>query len=206
MRAGLAGKVAGEVPARRLDEVRHRGGRGDGRADRLRPLFPRDRGLHAGGDPGFARAHRFDGVQFLEPASIDESLEPGRLADFRRCAEAMGLYLEVGLPSPNPVRRRANSGERSRRGSWPASWNRRSMRWRTWAAVTPGSTSAIATTDSARDTPWNVQVAATLEVIRDLTPRLKERGHPPRDRDPRRPDREELLGLHRTARPRGRRA
>ena len=53
----------------------------------------------------FAQAHHFDGVQFSGPASIDPELDRARLAAFRERAEAMGLYLEVGLPSPNPARR-----------------------------------------------------------------------------------------------------
>src|SRR5437868_3085955 len=53
----------------------------------------------------FAQEHGFDGVQFLEPASLDRALDPARLAAIRGEAEARGLYLEVGLPSPNPVRR-----------------------------------------------------------------------------------------------------
>ena len=58
----------------------------------------------------FAQAHHFDGVQFLEPASIDPRLDHRRLRDFRRQAEAMGLYLEIGLPSPNPVHRSGEVG------------------------------------------------------------------------------------------------
>src|ERR1700722_2226600 len=53
----------------------------------------------------FAQAHYFDGVQFEEPAVIEPGLDRARLAEYRRRAEAMGLYLEVGLPSPNPARR-----------------------------------------------------------------------------------------------------
>src|SRR5437764_14986371 len=68
------------------------------------------RGFTAEATLEFARAHRFDGVQFLEPAAIDVALEPVRLDAFRRRAEAMGLYLEVGLASPNPVRRSRGLG------------------------------------------------------------------------------------------------
>src|SRR5258708_7789715 len=52
----------------------------------------------------FARTHGLDGVQFLEPSAIDIGLDPERLVAFRSKADAMGLYLEVGLPSPNPFR------------------------------------------------------------------------------------------------------
>ncbi len=63
------------------------------------------RGLSAGDTLNFAESHGFDGVQFLDPESIEPSLDPERLAGFRHQADARNLYLEVGLPSPNPVRR-----------------------------------------------------------------------------------------------------
>src|SRR5208283_768500 len=59
----------------------------------------------------FARTHGMDGVQFLEPSVIDAGLDPERLGWFRRQADAMGLYLEVGLSSPNPVRRSREQGQ-----------------------------------------------------------------------------------------------
>jgi sugar phosphate isomerase/epimerase len=134
------------------------------------------RGFTAEATLEFARAHRFDGVQFLEPAAIDDSLEPGRLTAFRRRAEAMGLYLEVGLPSPNPVRRSRELG--------------REVAARDLAHELEPRVDALAELgcrhtrlyvgdrhDRFRlDTPWDVQVTATVEVIRHLTPRLKERG------------------------------
>ena len=70
------------------------------------------RGFTAAQTLEFAQAHHFDGVQFLEPASIDPKLDPQRLTAFRNQAAVMGLYLEVGLPSPNPVRRSRELGRR----------------------------------------------------------------------------------------------
>ena len=58
----------------------------------------------------FAKAHRFDGVQFLDASSIDASLDAGALTEFRRLATEMGLYLEAGIPSPNPLRRARELG------------------------------------------------------------------------------------------------
>ena len=52
----------------------------------------------------FARDHRLDGVQFLEPASLATDLDPARLSRARSMADARGLVLDVGLPSPNPTR------------------------------------------------------------------------------------------------------
>jgi sugar phosphate isomerase/epimerase len=50
----------------------------------------------------FAASLQLDGVQFLEPSALDPDLAPDRLASIRREADARGLYLEIGLPSPNP--------------------------------------------------------------------------------------------------------
>src|SRR6184192_4299169 len=124
----------------------------------------------------FARAHRFDGVQFLEPASIDAALEPARLDAFRRRAEVMGLYLEVGLPSPNPVRRSRELGR-----SVSARELAYEMEPRVEALAALGCRHARAYVGDRHDrfrtdTPWNDQIAATVAVIGHLTPRLKERG------------------------------
>src|SRR5947207_11214207 len=58
----------------------------------------------------FARTHGLDGVQFVEPSQIDTGLALGQMERFRLLTESMGLYLEVGLPSPNPVRRSRELG------------------------------------------------------------------------------------------------
>ncbi len=63
------------------------------------------RGFTAEATLRFARAHRFDGVQFLDAASIDESLDPAAMSRFRGLADELGLYVEAGSsPSPNPHR------------------------------------------------------------------------------------------------------
>jgi 3-oxoisoapionate decarboxylase len=135
-----------------------------------------NRGFTADATLDFARTHRFDGVQFLESASIDASLAPDRLVEFLRRAEAMGLYLEVGLPSPNPVRRSRELG--------------REVSTRDLARELEPSVDALAELGCSHarlyigdrhdrfrlDTPWDVQVAATIGVIHHLTHRLKERG------------------------------
>src|SRR5690242_9836160 len=124
----------------------------------------------------FAKAHRFDGVQFLDAASIDESLDATALAGLRRLGEEMGLYLEAGLPSPNPVRRARELGH-------PVSA-------REMAGLLMPHVDGLAALgcrharlylgdrhDRFRvDAPWHAQVAESLDVIRELTPRLKERG------------------------------
>jgi sugar phosphate isomerase/epimerase len=134
------------------------------------------RGLTADATLEFARDHRLDGVQFLEPASIDRSLDPGRLAAFRGRAEAMGLYLEVGMPSPNPVRRSRELG----REIAPRDLANE-LRSLVDATAALGCRHARLYVGDRHDrfrtdTAWDVQVAATVEVIRLLTPRLKEYG------------------------------
>jgi 3-oxoisoapionate decarboxylase len=132
------------------------------------------RGLSPEKTLDFARSHRLDGVQFLEPSVIDGQLDPGRLADFRRSAESMGLYLEVGLPSPNPVRR-------SREQDHPVSPSEhaRDLEPHLEAVATLGCHHARAYVGDRHDrfrsdTPWSVQLSATLETLILLTPRLKD--------------------------------
>src|SRR4051812_17334457 len=68
------------------------------------------RGLTPDQTLNFARERGLDGIQFSEPAALDPGLDPARLGAIRRLAESLGLYLEIGLPSPNPVRRSRELG------------------------------------------------------------------------------------------------
>jgi 3-oxoisoapionate decarboxylase len=124
----------------------------------------------------FAKEHHFDGVQILEPASIEPGLNRARLAEYRRRAEAIGLYLEVGLPSPNPSRRARELG----RAVDPAEL--------AWELVPHVEAVAALACRHARvyvgdrhdrfrlDSPWETQIEATIDVIERLTPRLKDLG------------------------------
>jgi sugar phosphate isomerase/epimerase len=134
------------------------------------------RGYTAEATLEFARTHRFDGVQFLEPAAIVASLDPGRLDAFGRRAAAMGLYLEVGLPSPNPVRRARELGS----AVTPADWAR-ALEPAVEAVSALGCRHARVYVGDRHDrfrtdTSWDVQIDATVAVLHLLTPRLKERG------------------------------
>ncbi|CEF48406.1 unnamed protein product [uncultured bacterium] len=124
----------------------------------------------------FARSHHFDGVQFLEPASIDPNLNPQRLKAVRDQAATMGLYLEVGLPSPNPTRRSRELG--------------RSVDRREMARELGPHIDAVALLgcrharvyvgdrhDRFRtDTPWFAQIEASVAVLQQITPRLRDAG------------------------------
>ena len=134
------------------------------------------RGLTALQTLEFAQGHHFDGVQFLEPAAIDPRLDRGRLSEFRRRAEVMGLYLEVGLPSPNPVRRSRELG--------------RVVEAAELALELVPHVEAVAAISCRQarvyigdrhdrfrsESPWPMQIEATIDVIERLTPRLKDLG------------------------------
>jgi len=113
-----------------------------------------------------------DGVQFLEPSVIDAGLDAERLGSFRRRADAMGLYLEVGLPCPNPVRRSREQGPPMSAGDVARLFGRdlegvAALGCR-HARVYVGDRH-----DRFRsDVPGPAQVEATLEVFYLLTPRL----------------------------------
>jgi sugar phosphate isomerase/epimerase len=124
----------------------------------------------------FAHAHHFDGVQFLEPRSIDADLDPRRLEAFRNQAASMGLYLEVGLPSPNPARRSreldraVDSDERARelRPEIEALAHLGCRHGRVYV----GDRHDRFRTDYA----WNDQLESTVGVLKRVTPQLRELG------------------------------
>ncbi len=120
----------------------------------------------------FARTHGMEGVQFLEPAAIDAGLDPERLSGFRRRADAMGLYLEVGLFSPNPVRRAREQGRPMSAGDVA-----RDLGPHLEAIAALGCRHARVYVGDRHDrfrsdVTWEAQVEATLEVLYLLTPRL----------------------------------
>jgi sugar phosphate isomerase/epimerase len=134
------------------------------------------RGLSPEATLEFACRHGFDGVQFLEPESIDAALDPARLAAFLGEADARGLYLEVGLPSPNPVRRSRLEG----RGVDPSE-HARDLGRQVEAIAALGCRHARAYVGDRHDrfrtdVPWPDQRAATVEVLRRLAPRLRDLG------------------------------
>jgi sugar phosphate isomerase/epimerase len=124
----------------------------------------------------FAREHSFDGIQLLEPRSIDPEYQPERLQGVRRMADALDLYLEVGLPSPNPVRQ---SRERGRAVS-PREWAHELERPVQALAILGCRHGRVYVGDRhdrfRSDTPWRDQLAATALVIELLAPRLKDIG------------------------------
>jgi sugar phosphate isomerase/epimerase len=132
------------------------------------------RGLSARATLEFASARGLDGVQFLEPSSIDPVLDPARLGEFRREADALGLYLEVGIPSPSPIRLAREEG----REVSPAGYSQELARHVEGVAAL-GCRHARAYIGDRHDRfrhdpPWSDQVDAAFETLELLTPTLRE--------------------------------
>jgi sugar phosphate isomerase/epimerase len=124
----------------------------------------------------FARSHGLEGVQFLDPAVIDPDMDTNRLIDFRRQADALGLYVEVGLTSPNPVRRARALGH-----PVTAQEHARTLRREVEAVAALGCSFARAYVGDRHDrfrtdVSWSHQIEATLEVLAPLVPFLNEFG------------------------------
>jgi sugar phosphate isomerase/epimerase len=122
----------------------------------------------------FAQTHSFDGVQFLEPATIDPELDLARLAAFRGQVDAMGLYLEVGLPSPNPFRRARELGRDVGAAEWASELKRHVE-----GVAALGCRHARAYVGDRHDrfrtdVSWPAQIDATIEVLRLLSPQLAD--------------------------------
>lgn len=130
------------------------------------------RGLSPEATLRFSAEHGFDGVQFLDAASIDRSLDRGALTRFRRMADDLGLHVEAGLPSPNPAR-------------WARERGRPCGVDEVAGAIAPQveGLAALGCRHARmyvgdrhdrfrRDLPWEEQLSGSLEVIRALTPRL----------------------------------
>ncbi len=122
----------------------------------------------------FAREHGFAGVQFLEPAALDADLNHDRLRSIARRASELGLYVEIGLPSPNPTRRsRLEDREIS------AEEHARDLMPHLRAVAAMGCTHARVYVgdrhDRFRSQPeWEVQLDATLDVLKRLAPALRD--------------------------------
>ena len=136
-----------------------------------------------------ADRHNFDGVQFLEPAVLEFHLDRNKLSEVKELAERGDrLYIEVGLPSPNPVRR----GRELCRVVGPSEM----------AVELEPHVHALAHLGCRHgridfgdrherfrsDVSWPHQIDATVAVIDRLTPLLRSLGIR-LERDARRPDR-----------------
>ena len=122
----------------------------------------------------FAVARGFGGVQFLEPGEIAPGLGRRALEDFRGRARALDLYLEVGIPCPNPVRASRALG----RAVDPVE-HAQSLAPHLDAVAALGCRHARLYIGDRHDrfrtdVRWDAQIAATQEVLRLLAPRLRD--------------------------------
>jgi sugar phosphate isomerase/epimerase len=122
----------------------------------------------------YAQSQGFDGVQFLEPAALDRELNPKHLEAIRQNAEARGMYLEIGIPSPNPVRRSRQEGR-----SVSAQEYARELSRHLEAVAALGCKHARAYVGDRHDrfrtdVTWPHQCAATLDVLSRLAPQLRD--------------------------------
>ena len=134
------------------------------------------RGLSAEATLDFAREHQLQGVQFREPTALVPDLDPSKLGEFRNLAASKGLALEVGLPSPNPVRRSRIEGRTVDAGE-----QARDLIRHIEAIEILGCSHARAYIGDRHDrfrndSPWENQIAATIDVLKRLEPHLRERG------------------------------
>ena len=134
------------------------------------------RGLSAEETLEFARVRGLEGVQFLDPSAIDPALDSERLSTFRRRADALGLYLEVGLPCPNPVRRSRAEGRPITAAEYAGDLARHVA-----AVAALGCSHARVYVGDRhdrfrRDTSWPDQIAATTDVLQRLAPLLRDWG------------------------------
>ena len=166
-RSDVAARPAWSRPAvRRGAEASAGGGdswreTGDEGADRLRPLHHRPSRLHARGDPRDSRRLTASTASSSsKPPRSTRRSTPAPLADFRRSAEALGLYLEVGTPlaQPGPPIARAGASRSPPGETGRSPWHRTSRRWPRWAAATPGLYVGDRHDRFRTDVPWEVAV------------------------------------------------
>ncbi len=140
------------------------------------------RGLSAEAALQLAHERGLGGVQFLDATAIDADLDLEHLRAFRGWAEApdqdgrrRDLYVEVGIPSPNPVRR-SRIEKRTISSDEHAEYLIRHLD----AAAALGSRHLRAYIGDRhdrfrRDVSWADQIEAAQDVIRRIAPALRER-------------------------------
>jgi len=134
------------------------------------------RGLEPEEALAFAEGLGLEGVQFLEPSAVDERLDHSRLIRLAEAAEARGMYVEIGVPCPNPFGGLSPAEapvEPRARAGW--------FRPRLEAANALGARAVRAFVGSRHDrfrtdVSWAEQRRATAETLRAMTPDLERLG------------------------------
>ncbi|HEU5116685.1 MAG TPA: sugar phosphate isomerase/epimerase [Isosphaeraceae bacterium] len=134
------------------------------------------RKLSASGCLQFALDHGLEGVQLLEPSIVDPTLCCESMRDLAAEAQSLGLYLEIGIPSPNPFK---VTSQPSRSPS--ARDHARALIPHLEAVSALGCHVARAYLGDRHDRfrgdhDWRMQIAATVDVLRELRPVLLDLG------------------------------
>lgn len=136
----------------------------------------KDRGFTAEQVLHFAHERGLEGVQFTEPSQIDGELDPEKLLEFKAVADSMGLYVELGISSPNPSRT-APGRERPIEPRELANQLRKQLE----AASILGLKAVRAYLGDRHDRfrtdiRWSEQIKLSREVLLELAPSLRELG------------------------------
>ena len=131
------------------------------------------RGLNPLAALEFVRALGLDGVQFLEPRSISPDLDPNSLDALRDRATELGMYLEIGVASPNPIRASRTAG-RAVNANELAQELMRQLE----AAARLGVSHVRAYVGDRHDRfrsdpPWQTHLDASMNVMKRLAPALR---------------------------------
>jgi sugar phosphate isomerase/epimerase len=134
------------------------------------------RGLSVEAVLDFANHRKLDGVQFLEPRAIAAELDQHRLQDVRQMAQAKGLALEIGLPSPNPARQSRIAGR-----SIAADDHAKDLIPHVVAVAHLGCRHARVYLGDRHDrfrldSRWTEQLDASLATLKRLEPTLRDQG------------------------------
>jgi sugar phosphate isomerase/epimerase len=130
----------------------------------------RELGLSPRATLDYAEQHGLDGVQFCGIRDLSPDLDSRVLSDLRAHGDALGLYTQVSVTSPNP--HLFNRGSESL-----VSWLSREIEaaaccgWHELHGVLGGTEQRVDV-----QVPWSRHMADSLAVIRELGPVLRHHG------------------------------
>jgi 3-oxoisoapionate decarboxylase len=123
----------------------------------------------------YVQDHRLDGAHFFSARELSPTLDPGRLAEISQEAVRRGLYLEVGIPTINPYKFGDAQGVAV--AALGDGDYRRGLERAIRAARSTGCRelrSNIAAREARWSRDWPEWVRASTNMLRELTPLLKE--------------------------------
>ena len=134
----------------------------------------------------FAVDHGFDSIHFRDSTIISPTLDPARLVEIRDLARTRRLWLEVGLPSINPVRRSRVESRAVSAADHAVDLTRHVEALATLECKIARTILGERGDRLRTDTRWYAQLDACLDVIERLTSALRTHGVSLAIRDPRR--------------------